>query len=100
MLYISLSDCIRKKDVLQKIRDYTFQEFDHKCAYCDRDADGLDHIIPRHSSGSDDFANTVPACTPCNRSKGTRRYEDWYTEASHPDWTEYRSERIAEWRSR
>ena len=28
MLYISFSDCIRKKDVLQKIRDYTFKEFD------------------------------------------------------------------------
>ena len=100
MLYISLTDCIRKKDVLQKIRDYTFKEFDYKCAYCGNEAQGFDHIIPKHDSGSDDFANTVPACTPCNRWKGTQKYEEWYTEANHPCWTEYRCRKIAEWRSR
>ena len=99
MLYISLSDCIRKKDVLKKIRDYTFQEFDHKCAYCGNGADGLDHIVPRYQSGSDDFANVVPACTSCNRWKGIRSYEEWYTEANHPHWSEYRCQAIAEWRS-
>lgn len=37
----------------------------------------LDHIMPRSRGGSDDPENLVPACGPCNRSKGARTPEEW-----------------------
>jgi hypothetical protein len=49
------------------------------CRYCGR-SDlrlALDHVIPRIQGGSDDAENLVPACKPCNSSKGGRTPEQW-----------------------
>src|SRR5690349_1910341 len=32
----------------------------------------VDHVHPRARGGSDDLSNLLPACVPCNRSKGAR----------------------------
>lgn len=48
------------------------------CVYCRCVmADSLDHVMPRSRGGSDDPSNLVPACRPCNSSKGARTPEEW-----------------------
>lgn len=43
------------------------------CAYC-RTASGTtkDHVVPVSLGGSDAIGNIVPACGPCNSSKGAQ----------------------------
>jgi 5-methylcytosine-specific restriction endonuclease McrA len=50
------------------------EEFSHKCAYCDQSGHDFhrDHLVPLAAGGSNDIANIVPACAPCNLSKGAR----------------------------
>ena len=40
-----------------------------KCVYCGKNADTIDHIIPRSKNGPDDEWNIVPCCKSCNSSK-------------------------------
>jgi hypothetical protein len=50
-----------------------------KCWYCGR-ADvflALDHVLARSRGGADNPENLVPACKPCNSSKGAKLVEDW-----------------------
>ena len=43
------------------------------CAYCkDEPATEADHDIPRARGGSDEAANLIPSCRPCNGLKGMR----------------------------
>src|SRR5881409_3216814 len=44
----------------------------HRCAYCDRIAAHLDHVHPLSKGGADAEHNIVPACAPCNLSKGAK----------------------------
>ena len=88
-----------KRQVIKKIVERVFDYFDYECAYCGRDADGIDHIIPRHHKGDNSPSNLVSACLDCNQGKGTKKLEYWYTEANHPNWSQYRCDRIREWRS-
>lgn len=88
-----------KRQVLQEIVLKVFEYFDYECAYCGAIADGIDHIIPRHKKGDNSPSNLVSSCLKCNQDKGTKSIELWYTEDNHPDWTEYRCDRIKEWRS-
>jgi 5-methylcytosine-specific restriction endonuclease McrA len=41
-----------------------------RCAYCGKimgfDTVSIEHVIPRWQGGSDDLANKVAACKPCN----------------------------------
>ena len=48
--------------------------FGNACAYCKKDNKKLeeDHQIPISWGGDDALWNIVPACKPCNRSKGAR----------------------------
>ena len=88
-----------KRQVLQKIVLRVFEYFDYECAYCGAEADSIDHIIPRHKKGDNSPNNLVAACLPCNQSKDTKAIELWYTEKNHPQWTQYRCDRIREWRA-
>jgi 5-methylcytosine-specific restriction endonuclease McrA len=48
------------------------------CAYCGvRPFEHIDHVIPRHRGGSDRNSNLVPACEPCNQSKGRMLVIEW-----------------------
>lgn len=43
------------------------------CAYCrTRPGSTKDHVVPVSRGGSDAIENIVPACAPCNSSKGAR----------------------------
>lgn len=48
--------------------------FGHRCAYCLQPASRLtiDHIRPIAKGGPHTADNVVPACQPCNSSKGTK----------------------------
>jgi 5-methylcytosine-specific restriction endonuclease McrA len=50
-----------------------------ECAYCGVDipAHFKDHVVPKALGGSDDEANIVPCCKPCNASKSQRTPEGW-----------------------
>lgn len=41
----------------------------HQCAYCERRADSVDHVIPRSRSGPHAWDNVVAACNRCNHRK-------------------------------
>lgn len=44
----------------------------HRCAYCGRRAQTIDHLLPRSRGGGWTWMNTVAACGPCNERKGNR----------------------------
>lgn len=53
------------------MRDFLWARDDGKCRYCGRDAEAIDHVVPRRHGGSNDpFTNLVLACGACNSTKG------------------------------
>jgi 5-methylcytosine-specific restriction endonuclease McrA len=53
------------------------EEFGGLCAYCDSIAESWDHLMPIAAGGTSRPFNILPACRPCNSSKGTRDALDW-----------------------
>ena len=47
------------------------------CHYCDDPAEHLDHIHPISRGGLHTASNVVPACAPCNLSKGSKTLDEW-----------------------
>lgn len=47
------------------------------CTYCDAPATTVDHVIPLARGGDNYEGNLVPACRPCNSSKGARLIVEW-----------------------
>lgn len=46
---------------------------DYICGYgCGREADTVDHIIPKEQNGTDEDTNLIAACRTCNGRKGAR----------------------------
>jgi HNH endonuclease len=64
-------------------RDYIFAAWHGRCAYCDRKAEALDHVIPQVAWRRDGslsvhgWQNLVPACVWCNTRKGDRSLDDF-----------------------
>ena len=60
---------LTKREVLRR-DNYT-------CQYCGRKTTQLtiDHIMPRHAGGRNEWRNLVAACPTCNRQKGGRTPE-------------------------
>lgn len=49
--------------------------YDHRCAYCGNRFVGRleqEHVVPLSKGGDHTLTNIVPACSRCNRVKGTR----------------------------
>lgn len=44
----------------------------HKCAYCSRPANTVDHIVPRKHGGANTYENCVAACLRCNGKKADK----------------------------
>lgn len=61
------------------LRMQIFERDDYTCRYCGERGVRLeaDHVVPVSKGGSDDPANLVTACFPCNRSKGAKLLQDW-----------------------
>lgn len=49
------------------------QYFNHKCAYCDRPYEVLEHYISLSFGGGTTADNCVPSCKTCNGRKGNKR---------------------------
>ena len=47
------------------------------CAYCDALGTTVDHVVPLFRGGSNFEGNLVPACRPCNISKGRWLLVEW-----------------------
>lgn len=45
---------------------------DHRCAYCGKFANTVDHVMPRSRGGRDSWENLVACCLECNNIKGDR----------------------------
>jgi 5-methylcytosine-specific restriction endonuclease McrA len=58
-------------------RTAILHRWNHKCAYCGAHATHLDHVEPLSKGGADVEANIVPACAPCNLSKGAKTLAEW-----------------------
>jgi 5-methylcytosine-specific restriction endonuclease McrA len=58
-------------------RSEIFARYDGACAYCDAPAQHLDHVHPISKGGADAPHNLVPACAPCNLSKGAKTLAEW-----------------------
>ena len=68
------------------------EKWNYRCAYCNYLEKSieltLDHVIPIAKQGTDNYSNLVPACRPCNLSKGHQAIRQWYFE--HPSYTSER----------
>jgi len=69
----------RRRRSYRKHLDAVLGRCGRACWYCGGEGLplALDHVIPRIQGGSDDPDNLVPACKPCNSSKGGRTPEQW-----------------------
>lgn len=55
--------------------------FENRCAYCRGNGPlQIEHVVPCARSGGLTASNVVPACEPCNQSKGTRDVDEWMLE--------------------
>lgn len=53
-------------------RRAVFARDGHRCQYCDRAAENIDHVIPRSRGGQHVWENVVASCRPCNSRKENR----------------------------
>lgn len=44
----------------------------HRCAYCGKVANTIDHVQPKSRGGSDSWENLVACCVRCNNEKADR----------------------------
>lgn len=58
--------------------------FDGRCAYCGQRSERLtmDHVIPLSRGGRHGIGNVLPACMPCNQSKGSKYLVEWRRETN------------------
>jgi 5-methylcytosine-specific restriction endonuclease McrA len=53
-------------------RKLVFARDDHRCQYCGRSAESIDHVVPRSRGGAHSWDNVVAACRRCNTNKRDR----------------------------
>jgi 5-methylcytosine-specific restriction endonuclease McrA len=55
-----------------------------ECQYCGRDAENVDHVVPRSRGGGHNWDNVVAACRPCNSRKENRSPAEVGMHLRHP----------------
>jgi 5-methylcytosine-specific restriction endonuclease McrA len=53
-------------------RRAVFARDHHRCQYCGRSAENLDHVVPRSRGGAHSWDNVVASCRTCNARKEDR----------------------------
>ncbi len=53
-------------------RRAVFARDGHRCQYCNRAAENLDHVVPRSRGGPHSWDNVVASCRACNSRKEDR----------------------------
>lgn len=84
----------------KQFRESIFEDWDWKCAYCDRELTlrdaTIDHIVPKHKGGHSTRNNLACACNSCNKDKGSKQVFD-YMCPEHTHYSEQRVDRIRQW---
>ena len=50
-------------------RRAVFARDGHRCQYCNRTAENIDHVVPRSRGGTHSWDNVVASCRSCNARK-------------------------------
>lgn len=53
-------------------RRAVFARDGHRCQYCNRAAENIDHVVPRSRGGPHSWENVVASCRQCNSRKEDR----------------------------
>ena len=54
------------------------------CRYCGNPSEHIDHFYPLSKGGLHDISNLVPACAPCNLSKGNKDPHEFLNQINLP----------------
>jgi 5-methylcytosine-specific restriction endonuclease McrA len=65
-------------------RRAVFARDNHRCQYCGRAAENLDHVVPRSRRGSHTWDNVVASCRSCNSRKEDRLLSEAGLRLPHP----------------
>ncbi len=68
----------RERSFTGETAAYVAELLTQPCAYCGAtDQIEIEHVIPYSKGGKTEPDNLVPACLPCNRSKGAKTPDEW-----------------------
>lgn len=62
--------------VMPLTRRAIFARDNWECQYCGKDAENIDHVIPKSKGGPHNWNNVVASCKPCNDKKDDKKPED------------------------
>jgi 5-methylcytosine-specific restriction endonuclease McrA len=65
-------------------RRAVFARDGHKCQYCNRAAENIDHVMPRSRGGLHSWDNVVASCRACNARKEDRLPSEAGLTLRHP----------------
>lgn len=65
-------------------RRAVFARDGHKCQYCNRAAENIDHVMPRSRGGLHSWDNVVASCRSCNSRKEDRLPNEAGLTLRHP----------------
>ncbi len=65
-------------------RKAVFMRDGHKCQYCGKAAENVDHVLPRSRGGKHTWDNVVAACRRCNGRKENRLPKEVGLHLRHP----------------
>ena len=88
------------KNARREFRQRIFEEWNWKCAYCDKhlteSTATIDHIVPKYSGGHNTKSNMCCCCSTCNKDKATTPLGEWYV-SSYIHYSETRLDKIKSW---
>lgn len=78
----------KRKVFTPEERRLIWEKTDGYCAYCGQSIPKLidmqvDHVVPIHLGGTNDFDNLLPSCRSCNRYKSTLTLEKFRESIEH-----------------
>ena len=65
-------------------RRAVFARDGHRCQYCNRAAENIDHVVPRSRGGAHTWDNVVASCRACNARKEDRLPAEAGLTLQHP----------------
>ena len=83
-------DAIYLDQLCPKINNKSWKESlhkltNHKCIYCGRPSESLDHLHPMSKGGTSTTTNCVPCCLSCNGKKSDLEVLSWYRKQNFYD---------------
>ena len=66
-------------------RESLYKLTKHKCIYCGKRSESLDHLHPISKGGTSITSNCVPCCLSCNGKKSDSEVLSWYRKQNFYD---------------